>query len=172
MRKASWPAVVAGAVLWVSGCGGDGGGSADPTASPAEHPVRGPGGLHASVVSREIEEAARAAGLTEDTEEEPIDTGLAPCMVGWTAAVEEETDPRPSYDATVTGLAARGWRQSRAYEEETLVSRTFGKGGWTLKASYSGSPDTFVSVSFVATDLGDACARRFQEELEKDEQPS
>ncbi|MFJ8078520.1 hypothetical protein ACIQ7Q_32480 [Streptomyces sp. NPDC096176] len=170
MRKASWAAAAAGVVLLVAGCGGEGGsdegkGSADGSSSAA--PAEAGGSLDSATVTKEIADAATAAGFTEKPGDDDIPPALKDCMISWQPDAEKATDSKKSYDDTVATLTKGGWKESQDFEQQGSTIKSLDRNGWTLKASHQGQKGTFVMVQFIATDNGPACEKLFREDLEK-----
>jgi predicted RNA binding protein YcfA (HicA-like mRNA interferase family) len=160
-------------VLLVAGCGGGGSdketGAAAPSSgssAPARAGAEAEGGsLDAAAVTKEIGEAATAAGFTKKPSDD-VPPALKSCMVDWAVDSEKATDAKKSYDDTVAALAKNGWKESRSFDQKGSVIKSLDKGGWTLKASHHGQGG-FVTVMFIATDSSPACEKLFQEDLEK-----
>ncbi|OKK08148.1 hypothetical protein AMK26_03740 [Streptomyces sp. CB03234] len=170
MRKAKLAAAAAGVVLLVAGCGGGGtdkgtgptSGSPAPAGAGAE--AEG-GSLDAAAVTKEIGDAATAAGFTKKPSDD-VPPALASCMVDWAVDGEKATDTKKSYDDTVAALAKNGWKESQSFDQKGSVIKSLAKSGWTLKASHHGQGG-FVTVMFIATDNSPACEKAFREDLEK-----
>ncbi|MEU4106197.1 hypothetical protein AB0F16_37520, partial [Streptomyces tanashiensis] len=118
MRKAKWVAAAAGVVLFVAGCGSEGGsdkgGSASGGSSSAGSSATGGSGgsggerLDGAAVTKELTDAATGAGFTQDASGEQIPAEAKDCMVSWTADAEKAADPAKSYTDTVATLTKGG----------------------------------------------------------------
>ncbi|OKJ50285.1 hypothetical protein AMK27_34970 [Streptomyces sp. CB02009] len=167
MRKVSWVAAAAGVVLLVAGCGSEGGadkgGSSSAGSSSAGASATGGSGssdgerLTGAVVTKELTDAATAAGFTQDASGEQIPAEAKDCMVSWTADAEKAKDPAKSYADTVATLAKGGWNEERKTEQGGSVIKSLKKSGWQLQASnHSAGP--LKLVMFVAVDSSPECA--------------
>jgi len=173
VRKASWAAAAAGVVLLVAGCGSEGGSGEDKGAaggSSSSAPAEAEDSLDAAAVTKEIEDAAKAAGFTQKAGEDDVPPALKECMISWQPDAEKAADAKKSYDDTVAALAAGGWNESQNFEQQGSTIKSLDKSGWTVKASHQGQKDTFLLVQFIATDNGAACERLFREDLEKNKE--
>ncbi|MFD4140379.1 hypothetical protein [Streptomyces sp. NPDC058572] len=169
MRKARWAAAAAGVVLLVAGCSAEG--DAKDAKSKASRsgssaaPAEAGGSPDAASVTKEISDAATAAGFTEDPSE-GLPASLKKCAVSWHADVKKAADPKKSYDATLTALEKGGWKPGRDREQPGSVVRTLKKSVWTLEAGYRGR-DSFLFIYFGATVDSAECNKAFNEELAK-----
>ncbi|QGZ48712.1 hypothetical protein GPZ77_10275 [Streptomyces sp. QHH-9511] len=177
MRKANWVAAAAGVVLLVAGCGGEGGsgkrgGSSGGSSAGSSSGSTGGGGseaggsLDADAVTKEITDAATAAGFTQDSSGEDVPAKLKDCMVSWTADAKKAADPKKSYDATVKTLSGGGWKEGQKFEQNGSTIKTLDKENWTLKASNHGATG-FAMVMFIASDNSAECAALFKADLEQ-----
>ncbi|NWF27568.1 hypothetical protein HW130_15070 [Streptomyces sp. PKU-EA00015] len=169
MRKARWAAAAAGVVLVVTGCSSEGGsdeGKGGASGSSSQAPAEAGGSLDAATVTKEIADAATAAGFTEKPSDD-VPPALKSCMVSWQPDDKKAADPKTSYDATVAALGKGGWEEWQTFDEKGSVIKSLDKSGWTVKASYQGQKDTFLLITFIATDNGPACEKLFREDLEK-----
>ncbi|MFF3325850.1 hypothetical protein [Streptomyces sp. NPDC002889] len=168
MRKARWVAAAAGVVLLVAGCSGakdDKPGTSRSGSSAA--PAEAGGSLDAAAATKEIADAATAAGFTEEPSEEDLPASVEKCGVSWQADVKKVADPQKSYDATLAALKQGGWKHARELKEKGSVITALDKGGWTLRARYIGRADTFLVIFFEATDNSAECEKAIDEELAK-----
>lgn len=167
-------AAAAGVVLLVAGCGG---GSGEGTGNHAPPPgatapagtgagAEAGGGLDAAGVTREIADAATAAGFSEKPSDGDVPPALKPCMVSWQVDDEKVADSEKSYDATLAGLVKGGWKQKQKSDHTGSVITSLDKGDWTVKASHH-RQGGFLMVSFIATESGPECEKLFGEDLEK-----
>ncbi|MFD3537321.1 hypothetical protein [Streptomyces sp. NPDC058664] len=167
MRKAKMVAAAAGVVLLVAGCGSEGGSdkagssSAGSTASGGSG-SGGSGGssdekLDGAAVTKELNDAATAAGFAQDASGEQIPAELKDCMVSWTADAEKAADPKKSYAATVAALVKGGWQEERSHEQSGSVIKSLKKSGWQLNAS-DHSTGPVKLVMFVGADSSPECA--------------
>ncbi|MFF8604914.1 hypothetical protein ACF06X_03175 [Streptomyces sp. NPDC015346] len=178
MRKAMWVAAAAGVVLLAAGCGGEGGsgkrggGSSGGSSAGSSAGSTGGGGseaggsLDADAVTKEITDAATAAGFTQDSSGEDVPAELKDCMVSWTADAKKAADPKKSYDTTVGTLAGGGWKEGQNFEQSGSTIKTLDKENWTLKASNHGASG-FSMVMFIASNNSTECAALFAADLEK-----
>ncbi|WP_328401208.1 hypothetical protein OHS70_26425 [Streptomyces sp. NBC_00390] len=167
MRKARWAAAAAGVVLLLAGCSGakdDKPGTSRSGSSAA--PAEAGGSLDAAAAAKEIEDAATAAGFTEEPSE-GVPASLKKCAVSWLPDVKKAADPQKSYDATLAALEKGGWKQTREHKEKTSVITSMRKSGWTLTASSHGRADTFLVIMFNASDNSAECEKAINEELAK-----
>ncbi|MFF3684398.1 hypothetical protein [Streptomyces sp. NPDC002187] len=170
MRKARWAAAAAGVVLLVAGCSAEG--DAKDAKSKASRfgssaaPAEAGGGLDAAAAAKEIEDAATAAGFTEEPSE-GLPASLKECAVSWHADAEKAADPKKSYDATLAALEKGGWKQPREHKEKGTVITSMRKSGWTMTASSHGRADTFLVVTFGAEDNSAECQKVINKELER-----
>ncbi|MFH8573642.1 hypothetical protein [Streptomyces sp. NPDC017993] len=167
MRKARWAAAAAGVVLLVAGCSGakdDKSGTSRSGSSAA--PAEAGGSLDAAAATKEIVDAAKAAGFTEDPSE-GLPASLERCAVSWQADVKKAADPQKSYEGTLAALKEGGWKQARELKQQGSVISSLEKSGWTLRASYHGQAESFLVISFEATDNSAQCEKAFNEELAK-----
>ncbi|MEU0393922.1 hypothetical protein ABZ208_14275 [Streptomyces sp. NPDC006208] len=167
MRKARWAAAAVGVVLLVAGCSGakdDKPGTSRSGSSAA--PAEAGGSLDAAAAAKEIEDAATAAGFTEEPSE-GLPASLKECAVSWHADAEKAADPKKSYDATLAALEKGGWGQPREHKEKGAVITSMRKSGWTMTASSHGRADTFLVVTFGAEDNSAECQKVINKELEK-----
>ncbi|MYS10105.1 hypothetical protein GTW71_27550 [Streptomyces sp. SID6041] len=166
MRKLTWVAAAAGVVLLVAGCGSEGGadkgGSASGPSSAGSSSTGGSGGsdggrLTGDAVTKELSDAATAAGFTQDGSGEQIPAEAKDCMVSWTADAEKAKDPAKSYGDTVAALTKGGWNEERKTEQSGSVIKSLKKSSWQLQASnHSAGP--LKLVMFVAVDGSPQCA--------------
>ncbi|MBW1601948.1 hypothetical protein JJV70_07450 [Streptomyces sp. JJ66] len=170
MRKAKWVAAAAGVVLLVSGCGSDGGSKesgANADKGGANAAEAGGGDLDADAVRGEIEKAATAAGLAESSDAEPVEEVLRDCMVSWYADPSKIESGEKAYDDAIATLNEAGWEEQQSQIEDGMKLRMLSKGGWNVNTSYSGEFDLPETIYFVATDTGEACEKKFMEEMEE-----
>ncbi|MER7000469.1 hypothetical protein [Streptomyces sp. NPDC000410] len=177
MRKARWAAAAAGVVLLVAGCGGEGGsdegkgkggattpGSSSSSAPEAPESEAGES-LDAAAVTKEIEDAATAAGFTEEASSDDVSAALKDCMVTWSPDSKKAADAKKSYDDTVANLTKGGWKETQSTDQAGSTNKSLDKGGWTLKATHHGGALTLVM--FIAGNNSPECEAAFQEDLEK-----
>ncbi|MGW7365808.1 hypothetical protein ACWGI8_20795 [Streptomyces sp. NPDC054841] len=163
--------MAAGVVLLATGCGSEGGsdegkGGAGASGSSSSAPAEAGGSLDAAAVTKEVADAATAAGFTEKPSND-VPASLKQCMVSWQADDKKAADPTKSYDATVANLTKGGWTESQNFDQQGSTIKSLDKSGWTLKASRHGKAGTFMMISFIATDKGPECGKLFQEDLAK-----
>ncbi|WP_254705905.1 hypothetical protein [Streptomyces vilmorinianum] len=175
-----WVAAAAGVVLLVAGCGEGGSGgsggsgknkgggssagsSAGSTGGGAE---TGGGDLDAAAVTKEITDAATAAGFTQDASGDAVPAELKACMVTWTADAEKAADPKKSYTDTLATLTKGGWKEGQSLDQNGSTIKTLAKSNWQVKASnHSAGPVKLVM--FVANETGAECEALFKADLEK-----
>lgn len=162
MRKAKWVAAAAGVVLLVAGCGSEGGTDKGGSSSAGSSSTGGSGGsggerLTGAAVTKELTDAATAAGFTQDGSGEQIPAEAKDCMVSWTADGAKAKDPAKSYADTVATLTKGGWNEERKTEQGGSVIKSLKKSSWQLQASnHSAGP--LKLVMFVAVDGSPECA--------------
>ncbi|MFG2894513.1 hypothetical protein [Streptomyces sp. NPDC048248] len=167
MRNARWAAAAAGVVLLVAGCSGakdDKSGASRSGSSAA--PAGGGGSLDAAAATKQIVEAAAAAGFTGEPSG-GIPASLERCGVSWQADVKKAADPQKSYAGTLAALKKGGWKQARELKQQGSVITSLEKSGWTLRAIYHDRAESFLAISFDATDNSAECENAFAEELAK-----
>ncbi|MFD3440336.1 hypothetical protein ACFWU3_22830 [Streptomyces sp. NPDC058685] len=167
MYKARWAAAAAGVVLLVTGCSSakddtSGTSQSGPSATPAE----AGGGLDVATATKEIVDAATAAGFTRE-QSEGFPASLKNCAVSWLADVKKSADPQKSYTRALAALEKGGWKRARELKQRGSVVTSLNKGGWTLRAGYHGRPETFLVIYFQASDNSAECERAVNEELAK-----
>ncbi|GAA2803971.1 hypothetical protein [Streptomyces showdoensis] len=168
MRKASWVAVAAGAVLLVAGCSAGSEGGAPHEAAPGKGGgAAGGGGLSAAAVKKEIETAATAAGFTQDATGDAVPAGLENCMVSWTPDTEKAVNPKKSYTDTLDALGKGGWKEGQGVDQGESRFVPLTKSQWKLKASEH-TMGEFKMVLFIASDTTPACEELFKADLEKE----
>ncbi|MER7764184.1 hypothetical protein [Streptomyces sp. NPDC097619] len=190
MHGTKWAALAAGAVLLLAGCGG-GDGDTGPTGTAGTASAGSPerdldagdgaevGPLTREDAQREIDAAAKAAGLPDDgrprgavpsapagaSTSEKVKYRALACTALWTwlGPGAKLADPAGSYDKTVAELTKNGWQDGARSEQEaepgsTSVQTVLTKSGWTLYARHHGSK-ALTMLSFNATE--DACMKQF-----------
>lgn len=167
VRKARWAAAAAGVVLLVAGCSGakdDKSGTSRSGSSAA--PAEAGGSLDVTAATKEIVDAATAAGFTEEPSEDPP-ASLERCVVSWLPDVKKAADPQKSYDGTLAALKKGGWKQAWERKQQGSAITSLDKSGWTLRARYQGRAETFLVIFFEVTDNSAECEKAFAEELAK-----
>ncbi|MER6323719.1 hypothetical protein [Streptomyces coelicoflavus] len=149
--RARRAAAAAGLIL-VTGC------SADTGHAPAPFDQK--------AVQTDLNEAIAAAGLPEGettkgfpapSRSSELAAELAPCVVSWSASGYPSPDARKDFNALLTVLGARGWREAQPSEEVPLaeggsyVLATYKKQGWILNARHSSARNLTRSTA-LATD--------------------
>ncbi|MGA5066149.1 hypothetical protein ACPB9E_20710 [Streptomyces exfoliatus] len=178
MRKLKWVAAAAGVVLLVAGCGSEGGtdkGGSSSAGSAATGGAGGSGGssdakLDGAAVTKELTDAATAAGFTKDSSGDEVPPELKDCMVSWSADVEKAADPKKSYAATITALTKGGWQEERSTEQNGSVIKSLKKGGWQLNAS-DHSTGPVKLVMFIGADSSPTCAALIAKDNAKHQKP-
>ncbi|MFI8264562.1 MULTISPECIES: hypothetical protein [unclassified Streptomyces] len=173
MRKMSWAAAAAGAVLLIAGCGSESdspqGRNGDTPSAAGSAPAKAASGgsLGIEAVKKEIDAAATTAGFTARQPADDIPPVLKSCTIRWQADGAKSTDSRKTYDATIATLTKGGWKESGKAEEGQSVTMTMDKGGWRIMAWHhpQGRVDGTDWISFIATDTGPACEKPFQQDL-------
>ncbi len=178
MRKLKWVAAAAGVVLLVAGCGSEGGtdkGGSSSAGSAATGGAGGSGGssdakLDGAAVTKELTDAATAAGFTKDSSGDEVPPELKDCMVSWSVDVEKAADPKKSYAATITALTKGGWQEERSTEQNGSVIKSLKKGGWQLNAS-DHSTGPVKLVMFIGADSSPTCAALIAKDNAKHQKP-
>ncbi|MFJ5075602.1 hypothetical protein ACIP8Z_13480 [Streptomyces sp. NPDC088553] len=155
-------AAAAGVVLLVAGCGSEGGTDKGGSSSAGSSSTGGSGGsggerLTGAAVTKELADAATAAGFAQDASGEQIPAEAKDCMVSWTADAEKAKDPAKSYADTVATLNKGGWNEERKTEQGGSVIKSLKKSSWQLQAS-NHSTGPVKLVMFVAVDNSPECA--------------
>ncbi|MFF1510813.1 hypothetical protein [Streptomyces sp. NPDC058326] len=182
MRKAMMAAAAAGVVLLVAGCGSEGGSDKGGSSSAGSTTSGGSGSggsgsggsggerLTGAAVTKELDDAAKAAGFEQDASGEEIPAELKDCMVSWTADAEKAADPKKSYTDTVAALVKGGWQEERSHEQAGSVIKSLKKSGWQLNAS-DHSTGPVKLVMFVGADSSPECAALIAKDNAKNAKP-
>ncbi|WP_030547781.1 hypothetical protein [Streptomyces exfoliatus] len=183
MRKVMTAVAAAGVVLLVAGCGSEGGtdkggsssAGSSSVGSAATGGAGGSGGssdakLDGAAVTKELTDAATAAGFTKDSSDDEVPPELKDCMVSWSADVEKAADPKKSYAATITALTKGGWQEERSTEQNGSVIKSLKKGGWQLNAS-DHSTGPVKLVMFIGADSSPTCAALIAKDNAKHQKP-